>query len=89
MICPQALIWNLYHHPREWESGIRDSGSAVGVGWELPGAMLAFHWQSLQWGPDPVVPTLLCLRHRRTQLDRFRTSDSPLNLPPQLLLSRG
>lgn len=73
-----------------WESGIRGFGSLAGVGWELPGAMLAFYWQSLQQGPDPGVPTLLCLRHMAEHSSvglGHRTA--PLNLPPQSLLSRG
>ena len=73
-----------------WESGIRGFGSLAGVGWELPGAMLGFYWQSLQQGPDPGVPTLLCLRHMAEHSSvglGHRTA--PLNLPPQSLLSRG
>lgn len=51
--------------------------------------MLAFHWQSLELGPDPGVTTLLCLRHvaGHSQIGLEQVT-APLNLPPQSLLSR-
>lgn len=70
----------------EWDKGLREcSGGQVGTTW----VMLAFHWQSLEPGPDPGVTTLLCLRpvagHSQMGLEKVT---APLNLPPQSLLSR-